>query len=100
LLSVPTGLHDIIGLAYSPRSGFLYALDLAWSDGKEAGLYRIDSARQDGQPSAKAVKIAALERPTALAFAADGTLYVTLLGAAQDGAKEKSGQLVKITGDL
>ncbi len=100
LLNVPTGLHDIFGLAYSPRSGLLYAVDLAWSDQKEAGLYRIDSARQDGQPIAKAVKIAALERPTALAFGSDGALYVTLLGAPRNGAAEKSGQLVKITGDL
>jgi hypothetical protein len=87
-------------LAYSPRSGNLYALDLAWSDAKEAGLYRIDASRQDGQMSAKAVKIASLEKPTALAFASDGTLYITLLGAAAEGAKEKPGQVVKITGDL
>jgi glucose/arabinose dehydrogenase len=100
LLTVPTGLNDIVGLAYSPRSGNLYALDLAWPDAKEAGLYRIDATRQDGQMSAKAVKIASLEKPTALAFASDGTLYITLLGAAAEGAKEKPGQVVKITGDL
>jgi hypothetical protein len=100
LLTVPTGLNDIVGLAYSPRSGNLYALDLAWSDSKEAGLYRIDATRQDGQMSAKAVKIVSLERPTALAFASDGTLYVALLGDAAEGAKERTGQIVRITGDL
>lgn len=100
LLTVATGLNDIVGLAYSPRSGNLYALDLAWSDSKEAALYRIDATRQDGQMSAKAVKIAALEKPTALAFASDGTLYVTLFGDAAEGANEKTGQVVKITGDL
>jgi glucose/arabinose dehydrogenase len=100
LLTVATGLNDIVGLAYSPRSGNLYALDLAWSESKEAGLYRIDAARQGGQMSAKAVKIIALERPTALAFASDGTLYVTLLGNAAERAKEKTGQVVKITGEL
>ena len=91
LLSVPTGLNDIVGLAYSPRSGLLYVLDLAWGDSKEAGLYRIDSARKGGQPSAKAVKIAARERPTALAFASDGTLYVTLLARPRKGRRRSPG---------
>ena len=42
----------------------------------------------------------AAERPTALAFASDGTLYVTLLGDPAEGSKEKTGQVIKITGDL
>jgi hypothetical protein len=100
LLSVPTGLSNITGLAYSPRSGYLYALDLSWSDAKEAGLYRIDATREDGRMSAKAVKITALDRPTAMTFASDGPLYITQLGPVADGVKEKQGQVVRITGDL
>lgn len=100
LLSVPTGLSNITGLAYSPRSAYLYALDLSWSDTKEAGLYRIDATRENGRMSAKAVKITPLDRPTAMTFASDGTLYVTQLGPTADGMKEKQGQVVRITGDL
>jgi hypothetical protein len=100
LLTVSTGLSDIFGVGYSPRTGDLYALDLSWSDLKEAGLYRIDAARQDGRMTAKGAKIAALHRPTAMAFAPDGTLYVTVLGAAKESSNEKSGQVIKITGDL
>jgi hypothetical protein len=100
LLTMQAGLNDIMGLAYSPRSGNLYAVDLAWSDTKEGGLYRLDATRQDGKMGVKAVKIASLDKPTALTFSSDGALYVTLLGTAKEGAKEKPGQLVKITGDL
>jgi hypothetical protein len=100
LLMVPTGLSDIVGLGYHPRSGNLYAVDLSWSDPKEAGLYRIDSARDDGRMTAKGVKIASLERPTAMAFAQDGILYVTVLGPAKEGSSEKTGQVIKIIGDL
>ena len=101
LMTVPTELNDIVGLAYHPRSGNLYAIDLSVCDSKEAGLYRIDATRQDGAMVGKAVKIAALDRPTALTFTPDGALYVTLLGTAKEkDAKEKTGCLVKITGDL
>ncbi|HKD35279.1 MAG TPA: hypothetical protein VKB78_00720, partial [Pirellulales bacterium] len=100
LLSVPTGLSDITGLAYSPRSGYLYALDFSWTESKDAGLFRIDSTREDGRMSAKAIKITALDRPTAMTFGSDGTLYVTQLGPAGNDGKEKLGQVVRIAGDL
>ena len=101
LMSVPTGLDNIVGLAYSPRTGSLYGVDLGSGNGKQAGIYRLDAERQDGKTIAKAVKIAALDRPTALAFAPDGTLYATLLGTAKKkDAPEKMGRLVRISGDL
>ncbi len=80
LLALPTGMHDIFALAYHPQSGNLYALDFALADGKDAGLYRIDAAKKDGKPAAVGVKIATLQRPTAMAFNGDGALYVTVLG--------------------
>ncbi|HEV2969479.1 MAG TPA: hypothetical protein VGY55_05765, partial [Pirellulales bacterium] len=68
LLTMRTGLSDVMGLAYCPHSGNLYAVDLAWSDPKEGGLYRLDATRQDGKTGVKAIKIASLDKPTALAF--------------------------------
>ncbi|HEV3415447.1 MAG TPA: hypothetical protein VG056_01475 [Pirellulales bacterium] len=100
LLTMRTGLSDIMGLAYCPHSGNLYAIDLAWSDPKEGGLYRLDATRLDGKMGVKAIKIAPLDKPSSLSFASDGALYITLLGTAKEGAKQKPGQLVKITGDL
>jgi hypothetical protein len=106
MMTLPTGLNDLVALAYSPSSNRLYAVDLAWSAAGEGGIYRLDSAKVDGRSGVKAVKIASLERPTALAFTAENTLYAAALGpAAKDGDKQdkeapKQGVLVKITGDL
>ena len=104
LLSLPTGLFDVVGLAYSPQTGLLYAVDLAWADPKQGGLFRLDAAEQAGKLAVKAVKITALDRPTSLCFAPDGAPYITTLGsttAAADGKSDKkAGQLLKITGGL
>jgi hypothetical protein len=45
-----------------------------------------------------AVKIASLDKPAAMAFGADGALYVAEFGTGAEGAK--AGRLLKITGDL
>jgi hypothetical protein len=100
LLSLPANLYDLVDLAYSPQTGLLYGVDLAWAEPREGGLFRLDAGQQDGHNSIKAVKIAALDRPTALAFAPDGTLYITLLGPAKSGGGEKTGQVVKIAPGL
>ncbi len=95
-LNLPTGLSDIIALAYSP-SGQLYAADFSWHNEKAGGIYRLDDARIDGRQTCRPVKIATVVRPYALAFAPDGTLFVTAFGP---GENEQKGQLLKITGEL
>ncbi len=96
LMNLETGLHDIVALAYSP-TGRLYALDFAWLDTKQGALYRLDD---DGMGGVRTVKVTDLDKPTAMAFAPDGTLYVTVFGTADDGSTQGSGQVLKITGKL
>lgn len=91
LMSLPTGLSDIVGLAYSPKTGRLYAVDFSWHDPSQGGLFRIDAVRVDGKQAAKATKIVDLTKPTSLAFAKDGTLYIT-----EFGEGEKGGRVLKI----
>jgi len=102
LLNVETGLHDIAGLAYSPKTGNLYAVDFAWMATEEGGLFRLDSDQQNPNAgSLKAVKIASLDKPTAMAFAPDGTLYVTVVGPKkEDENAPKEGQLLKFASGL
>jgi hypothetical protein len=112
MVHYPTNLHDIVGLAYSPKSGALYAVDFAAAHPADGGVYRLDSGTVDRRSGVKSVKIAAIDRPTALAFSPENTLYVTSFGAAAESQSEESkatsekpaaqtgGQLVKITGDL
>jgi DNA-binding beta-propeller fold protein YncE len=99
LLRARTGLHDIAGLAYSP-SGKLYAVDFAWVDPSQGGLFRLDVTKEGDSATCKATKIASLDKPTAMAFGADGSLYVTVFGTAKENSRTKPGQLLKITGDL
>ena len=59
--------------------------------------------KSDAQSAAtvvEAVKIASLDKPTALAFGTDGALYVTLIGTAEEGAEKPAGQLVRVMGDF
>jgi hypothetical protein len=95
-LNQRTGLYDIAGLAYSPNDR-LYAVDVVRADATLGGVYRLDAAEADGQQTTRAVKIAAAERPTALAFAPDGAMYVTAIGARQAPDGEPTGVLLKIT---
>ena len=95
-LELPTGLHDIMSLAYSP-SGQLYAADFAWNEEEAGGIYRIDDMRVDGKQGCRAVKIAELVHPTSMAFTPDGVLYATACGP---GENDQVGQVVRITGDL
>lgn len=99
LLSLPTGLHDIVAVDYSPKTGQLYALDLAWNRPADAGLYQLVSAFKDGLPAMTTRKIVALERPVALAFRGDGELLIASLGpAGSDGTK--SGRVLRVAPGL
>ena len=98
MMNLATNLHDITGLAYSPR-GRLYATDFAWSATTEGGLFRLDKAKKDGKQAVTAKKMASLDKPTALVFAEDGTLYMTVIGTAKEG-EAPQGKVVKIAKGL
>lgn len=88
-LAMETNLKGLVGLAYSPMSGSLYAADFA------GGIHRIDDASKPARPACRTVKVADVSRPTALAFAPDGALYVVSFGSG-DG----DGTLEVVSGDL
>jgi hypothetical protein len=99
LMNLQTGLYDIAGLAYSPK-GSLYAVDFAWMAPEKGGLFRLDAVEANGKQSVKAVKIAALDKPSSLAFGSDGSLYVTVFGTAAEGDSKKPGKLLKFASGL
>lgn len=97
ILNQKTGLYDITALAYSPKTGNLYATDFAWMATGEGGLFRLDSS----ESGVKATKVASLDKPTAMAFAPDGTLYITVIGPKGESENaSKQGKLVKIAPGL
>ncbi|MEX0867233.1 MAG: hypothetical protein WD030_07735 [Pirellulales bacterium] len=98
LLNLPTGLHDIGALAYSPKSPhLLYALDFSWAEPADGGLYRLDAALENGKPAVKSTLMTQLDKPAAMAFSDDGVLYVAVYGAADEEGK-LNGKLLRITG--
>ena len=100
LASPKTGLSDIVGLAYSPKSGKLYAIDFSWADPKQGGLFRIDLSGEDKNATVKTEKLCSLDKPAAMCFANDGALYIAEFGTQPEGSKDRPGRLVKIEGDL
>lgn len=95
--SLKTGLNDIVGLAYSPKSGKLYATEFSWMDTTKGALYRLDIEGETVTP----VKIVDLDKPTGLAFDKEGKLYITVFGTKPEGEEKLSpGQLLSISGDL
>lgn len=83
LVTYPLPLHDVAALEYSPTTGQLYALDLAWANPADSGLYLITGTLDQGRPAVKVQKVASLPWPTAMSFHADGSLYVVTLGVAR-----------------
>lgn len=87
LLRWQTGLYDVTGLAYSDKTGHLYATDAAWMAPAEGGLFQLIARKPTADPPMEAPRITRLDKPTALAFGADGSLYVTILGSSETGGK-------------
>jgi glucose/arabinose dehydrogenase len=85
-----TGLNDIAGLAYSPVTGKLYAVDFSWVEPKKGGLFELVVSGDKCEPR----KVADLDKPTALAFDSKGNLYVTAFGTAEEGSKTKAGKVL------
>lgn len=95
LLNLQSGLHDICAITYSKR-GQMYALDYAWNQPAEGGLFQIlDDETSDSGMQAK--RIVSLDKPTAMAFDADGSLYVTIRGVTEEN--NSSGSLIQVTSD-
>lgn len=88
LLNVKTQLHDITAVAYSPRKQ-LYVLDFAWADTTQGGLFQVLKDEQ-AESGIRTKKIMSIDKPTAMAFDADGALYITAIG------EEKKGQLIQV----
>jgi hypothetical protein len=96
VLTFQPELSEITGVAYSPKSGNLYALATAYGK-DEQGLFRFDDTRKPGDQRITVTKLADIKRATALAFGPDGALYVTSIG---DKAENDDGELLKVVGDL
>ena len=97
-LHVSIDAQRIVGLAYSPKTGNLYAASIP-TDGKPSGIFRLDDVGKPGKPACKAVRVAEVSQPTALAFTPEGVLYVTSLGETAN-KNGNNGTLLKLTGDL
>lgn len=96
LLNLKTGLHDLVGAAYHPKSGLLYGVDFAWGEnGADGGLFRLDATKDN---TVKAVEITKLDKPAAVAFGPDGSLYVAVFGSPQAGSDKAPGSLIRVTG--
>lgn len=93
--SYKTGLSDIAGLAYSPKTGKLYATDFSWAKTEDGGLFELVIEGDE----VKANKVMKLDKPAAIAFDKDGNLYVTEFGTAAEGDKKNPGSLSVIKAD-
>lgn len=93
LLNIETDLHDIAAVAYSPR-GQMYVLDYSWADPSQGGLFQIIEDLES-DTGVRTKKIMSLDKPTAMAFDADGSLFITVLGEADEEGNSK-GQLIQV----
>ena len=91
-----TGLNDISGLAYGPNHGRLFAIDFNWQDTDNGGLYKLVGEGEDRKQGCSAELITQLKKPTSMAFAANGDLFITLAGNMSEGSEQPDGKLVVI----
>jgi hypothetical protein len=97
VLGLQMELTEVVGIAYSPRSGNLFAICNSSRDPDQSGVYRIDmdESADASKPSATAEFVAKVQRPTGLAFGPSGALYVSSLGR-----DSNEGSLHRIGGGL
>lgn len=86
-----TELHDIVAAAYGPN-GNLYVADFSWANPDQGGLFQVTVSGRGRQATLKTSRIASLPKPTAMAFAPDGSLYVTVYG---EGGDQPTGKLLR-----
>jgi hypothetical protein len=98
-LEVTVDLPAIASLAYSPRTGNLYAAAVGSRDTQRDGVYRFDDAGEPGRPACIAVRVAEVRRPAALAFGPDGALYVAAWGEPNE-QDANSGVLIRCSGEF
>ncbi len=92
--ALKTGLHDIAGLAFSPKTGKLYVVDFAWVKTSDGGLFELTV---EGD-KVTATKVLTLDKPTALTFGKDGKLYITEFGTSTDD--KPVGKIIRVDADL
>ena len=94
--SLKTGLSDIAGLAYSPKTKKLYATDFSWVDTTKGGLFEL---KIEGD-KVTAEKVISLDKPAAIAFDKEGNLYLTSFGTQGKDAEKSPGSLAVIKAGL
>jgi|TARA_R110001592_G_scaffold93367_1_gene271151 DNA-binding beta-propeller fold protein YncE len=94
--SLKTGLSDIAGLAYSPKTKKLYATDFSWVDAAKGGLFEL---KIDGD-KVTAEKVISLDKPAAIAFDKEGNLYLTVFGTQGKDPEKSPGSLAVIKAGL
>lgn len=85
-----TGLYDLTGLAYNPADGKLYGVDFAWMAPEKGGLFALPIEGETVKPT----KLATIDKPSAMAFTADGKLFITSIGKPADNASGMDGKLL------
>jgi len=93
LMSAAVELRDIIDLAYSPKTGRLFAADFSAATPESGGIFRLDAAA-DGKVNP--VRVVTMERPTALAFASNGDLLFTQLAGPPSSEGKAAGRLGRL----
>jgi hypothetical protein len=80
-------------VAYSPK-GQLYATDFVWLNTAAGGLFQLISTKEGDEQKIETKKILDLDKPTAMTFAEDGSLYITVIGISE--GENKGGKLLKV----
>lgn len=94
--SLKTGLSDIAGLAYSPKTKKLYATDFSWVDAAKGGLFEL---KIEGD-KVTAEQIVTLDKPAAIAFDKEGNLYLSTFGTQGKDPEKSPGSLSVIKAGL